>query len=132
MDRIRLELVEPRAASWAKQPYHAAEDLSARDARDLVNRGIKSASRMAVREMRTTLKRMEEAGYEVSTCVLLVGEPMPDWTVAQILAVHFRMRPKEFYSAKLSLAPLPTVESRPWKYARNNSRMRPGALSEHD
>ena len=95
VDRIRLELVEPKAASWAKQPYHAAEELSGRDARNLVNRAINSARRMAVREMRKTLKRMEQAGRDVSACAVLVGEPMPDWSVAEILAVHFRMHQAE-------------------------------------
>src|SRR6185436_5187832 len=28
-------------------------------------------------------------------CGVLMGEPMPDWTVAQILAVHFRMHKAE-------------------------------------
>src|SRR5687767_947022 len=91
VERIRLELVAPEAVSWAKQPYHAAEELNARDARSLVNRAINSARRIAVREMRKTQKRMEQAGHDLIACVVLVGEPMPDWTVAEILAVHFRM-----------------------------------------
>ena len=95
IDRRRLELVEEKEASWAKQPYHAAEHLNAGDARDLVRRGIVTARRIAVRETRTAVKRAREAGHEVAACAVLVVDPMPDWTVDEILAVHFRMHKAE-------------------------------------
>jgi hypothetical protein len=95
VDRRRMELVEKDEASWAKQPYHAAERLNAGDARDLVGRGLVSARRIAVREMRTAVKRAREAGHEVAACAVLVVDPMPDWTVDEILAVHFRMHKAE-------------------------------------
>jgi hypothetical protein len=92
VDRRRIELVEEE---WAKQPYHAAEDLNASEARDLVTRGVESARRIAVREMRAALKRASEAGHQVAACAVLVADPMPDWTVDEILAVHFRMHKAE-------------------------------------
>jgi hypothetical protein len=95
VDRRRMELVEKDEASWAKQPYHAAERLQASEARDLVRRGIEAARRIAVREMRTAIKAAREAGHEVAVCAVLVGDPMPDWTVDEILAVHFRMHKAE-------------------------------------
>ena len=95
VDRYRMELVEKNEASWAKQPYHAAERLDAGDARDLVRRGLAAARRIAVREMRTAVKRAREAGHEVTVCAVLVVDPMPDWTVDEILAVHFRMHKAE-------------------------------------
>jgi hypothetical protein len=95
VDRRRMELVEKDGASWAKQPYHAAERLNASDARDLVKRGIGAAGRIAVREMRTAIKSAREAGHEVAACAVLVVDPMPDWTVDEILAVHFRMHKAE-------------------------------------
>jgi hypothetical protein len=95
VDRCRLELVEKNEASWAKQPYHAAEHLNAGDARELVRRGLESARRIAVREMRTAVKGAREAGHEVVACAVLVADPMPDWTVDEILAVHFRMHKAE-------------------------------------
>ena len=95
VDRSRLELVEKEEASWAKQPYHAAESLNADDARDLVGRGVAAARRIAVREMRTAVKNTREAGHEVAACAILVGDPMPDWTVDEILSVHFRMHKAE-------------------------------------
>ncbi len=95
VDRCRMELVEKDEASWAKQPYHAAERLNAGEARDLVRRGLVTARRIAVREMRTAVKRAREAGHEVAACAVLVVDPMPDWTVDEILAVHFRMHKAE-------------------------------------
>ena len=95
VDRCRMELVEKDQASWAKQPYHAAERLNAGDARDLVRRGLVTARRIAVREMRTAVKRARQAGHEVAVCAVLVVDPMPDWTVDEVLAVHFRMHKAE-------------------------------------
>ena len=95
VDRSRMELVESDEASWAKQPYHAAERLNPADAGDLVRRGLETARRIAVREMRAAVKRAREAGHEVEACAVLVVDPMPDWTVDEILAVHFRMHKAE-------------------------------------
>jgi len=95
VDRCRMELVEKEEMSWAKQPYHAAENLSADEGRDLVRRGIESARRIAVREMRKAAQRARRAGHEVVASAVLVTDPMPDWTVDEILAVHFRMHKAE-------------------------------------
>ena len=92
IERSRLELVEE---AWAKQPYHAAEELKPAEAARVVKRGIDAARRIALQEMRTAVKRTREGGFEVRGCGLLVGSPMPDWSVAEILAVHFRMRKAE-------------------------------------
>mgnify|MGYP001765184091 CR=1 FL=1 len=54
VDRRRIELVEDE---WAKQPYHAAEDLKPDAARDAVKRGVEAAHRAAAREMRAAVKR---------------------------------------------------------------------------
>ena len=92
VDRRRIELVEDE---WARQPYHAAEQLKPDRARDVVKRGIDEARRIAVREMRAALKRESERANDVTACAVLVGEPMPDWTTDEILAVHFRMHKAE-------------------------------------
>jgi hypothetical protein len=94
LERRRVELVEGNA-EWAKQPYHAAEGLSSNEARTIVKRGIDSAHRLAIREMRAAVKRANEFGYQLSGCGVLVVDPMPDWSVDQILAVHFRMHKAE-------------------------------------
>jgi len=92
VDRRRIELVEDE---WAKQPYHAAEDLKPDAARDVVKRGIEAAHRIAIREMRAAVKREQQRENEISACAVLVGNPMPGWSVDEILAVHFRMHKAE-------------------------------------
>ena len=92
VDRRRIELVEDQ---WAKAPYHAAEDLEPAAARDMVGRGVEQAHRIAAREMRAAVERERERGNTVSGCAVLVGAPMPDWSVEEILAVHFRMHKAE-------------------------------------
>jgi hypothetical protein len=44
--RRRIDLVEENQA-WAKQPYHAAEDLQPLEAQELIIRGIESSRRVA-------------------------------------------------------------------------------------
>lgn len=92
VDRRRVELVEEE---WAKQPYHAAHELKPDAARKLVKRGIDAAYRIATREMRAAVARERERKNEVTACAVLVGNLMPEWTVDQILAVHFRMHQAE-------------------------------------
>lgn len=95
LDRRRLELVKDNDAEWAKQPFHAAENLEASEAQKLVHEAIKSANVNATRELQAAIKRVEKGGHKVRVCAVLMGEPMPDWTVEQILAVHFRMHKAE-------------------------------------
>ena len=92
VDRRRIELVEDE---WAKQPYHAAEDLKPDAARDVVKRGVEGAHRIAVREMHAAVKREQERENEVTTCAVLVANPMPDWNIEEIRSVHFRMHKAE-------------------------------------
>jgi hypothetical protein len=92
IDRRRVELVEEE---WAKQPYHAAEEMKGTEARDLVGRGIDAARRIAVREMRAAVKREKERKNDVLACAVLTGNPMPAWSVEEILSVHFRMHKAE-------------------------------------
>src|ERR1044072_5244279 len=74
VDRRRIELVNDE---WAKQPYHAAEDLKPAAARNTVQRGIEQANRTAVREMRAAIKREQARGNEVTAGALLFGGPLP-------------------------------------------------------
>ncbi len=92
VDRRRIELVDEE---WARQPYHAAEDLQPDKAREVVKRGVEAARRIAIREMKAAIKRERERKNEVTACAILVVDPMPDWSVDQILAVHFRMHKAE-------------------------------------
>jgi hypothetical protein len=92
VDRRRIELVSD---NWAKQPYHAAEGLKPEAARSLVKRGIDTAQNTAVREIEAARKRELDRKNQVKACAVLVGSPMPDWSVDEILAVHFRMHKAE-------------------------------------
>ena len=95
VDRRRLELAEEADAQWAKQPYHAAEGLRSDEARKVVQRGAAAARRLAVREMQAAATRAREANHEIVACAVLVADPMPPWSVEEILAVHFRMHQAE-------------------------------------
>jgi hypothetical protein len=92
VDRRRIELVEHE---WAKQPYHAARQMAADAARDRVERGIEAARRIAVQEMRAALRREQARNNDVTACAVLVAHPLPDWSIEDILAVHFRMHQAE-------------------------------------
>jgi hypothetical protein len=92
VDRRRVELVEE---PWAKQPYHAAEELECEAARDLVQRGVEMVQRAALSEMKAAINRERDHKNEVTGCSVLVGAPMPDWDTDEILAVHFRMHKAE-------------------------------------
>ena len=92
LDRRRIELVDE---PWAKQPYHAAEGLKPEVARDLVKRGVDTAHRFALAEMKAAIKRELDRKNDVAGCAVLVGTPMPNWNTDEILAVHFRMHKAE-------------------------------------
>jgi hypothetical protein len=134
VDRRRIELVEE---TWAKQPYHAAEELERDEARSLVKRGIAAAHQLALSEMRAAIKREHNRKNEVAGCAVLVGAPMPDWTTDQILAVHFRMHKAEgalFQSAlvqaakKCSLNTVPVLEKELMSHASNQLARRSDLL----
>jgi hypothetical protein len=94
IDRRRIELIED-GELWAKQPYHAAEDLKPNEAGRVVKRGMESARRVALRQMREAIARVRKLEHEVAGCAVVVPEPMPDWGTREILAVHFRMHKAE-------------------------------------
>src|SRR4029453_14594462 len=94
-DRRRIELADPADGEWARQPYHAAEGEPSAKAKQIVERGIATARRMAAAEIQAAIARAKADGHTVIGCTVLVGSPMPAWTVAEILAVHFRMHQAE-------------------------------------
>ena len=94
IDRRRIELIE-EGELWAKQPYHAAEELEPKEARWVVKKGIASARQVAQRRVKEILRSRVYAGHQVAAGGVLVPEPMPDWTVDEILAVHIRMHKAE-------------------------------------
>jgi len=105
VDRRRIELVGLQD-EWAKQPYHAAEMLEPAAAQKLVMRAIDIARAAALREIRSAIARCTEQRLQVAGCAVLVPAPMPKWSVAEILAVHFRMHKAEgvMFPEALSIA----------------------------
>jgi hypothetical protein len=95
VDRHRVELADLSAGEWARQPYHAADGLPSARASEVVRRGIDTAKRMAVSEMKAAITRARLAGHRPDRCAVLVGTKMPAWSVDEILAVHFRMHQAE-------------------------------------
>lgn len=95
IDRRRLELVDADEERWAKAPYHAAEKLEPPPARELIERSVQVSRRNALREMRAAVKRTEKEGHDVVACAVLMGAPMPAWSIEEIRAVHFRMHKAE-------------------------------------
>jgi hypothetical protein len=95
VDRHRIELVQQADASWARQPYHAAEGLKPAAGREVVRRGVAGARRAALAAIRLAVRRARDAGHDAVAGAVLVGDPMPAWSVDEILAVHFRMHKAE-------------------------------------
>jgi hypothetical protein len=92
VDCRRMELTDEM---WARQPYHAARNLEPNAAHNLIKCGFEAAHEIASRHMRETVIRERGRGNEVSGCGVLVGNPMPDWSVEEIIAVHVRMHRAE-------------------------------------
>ena len=94
VDRRRLELVRADE-EFAKAPYHAAEEMKPAPARELIERSLEVSRRNALREMRAAVKRAAADGHDVAACAVLMGDPMPGWSIEEIRAVHFRMHKAE-------------------------------------
>jgi hypothetical protein len=139
IDRRRIELVEQANVHRARQPYHAAEDLEPDEAKAVVNRGVEAARRSAVREMESAVRRARDLGHDVLACAVLVPEPMPAWSVEEILAVHVRMHKAEgvlFPDALLraagtcGLSVLAVPEKRLSQYAEESLAARLGRITQ--
>ncbi len=96
VERRRVELTRPEDTYWSKAPYHAADGLVREEAHDVVRRAIASARTLAASELRRCAEEAKAQGHAPRACAVLAGNaPMPDWTVDEILAVHFRMHKAE-------------------------------------
>ena len=92
LERRRIELIEE---AWGKFPYHGAQQLGGEDGRAQVKRVSAAARRLALEEVLAAVERVREAGHPVVACGVLVGEPMPAWSLEEIIAVHPRMHRAE-------------------------------------
>ena len=94
LERSRIELTEP-GRIWTKAPYHAAEGRKPAVAKRIVERGMRAAHRVARVEIERLAERLRQAHHELVGCGVIVGAPMPPWSVDDILAVHVRMHQAE-------------------------------------
>jgi len=95
IDRRRIELGKNQDIEWPGQPYHAAEYEPEAQARAIVKRGIAQARRAALKELRAVVKQARAAEHDIVACAVLMPAAMPDWSIEEILAVHFRMHKAE-------------------------------------
>ena len=91
VESTRIMLLPPGVFA----PYHAAEHLAPAAAGKHVEKDIATAHRMAEEGVREVAGRCTKAGHKVRGCGVLVGKGMPEWSTAEILAVHFRMHKAE-------------------------------------
>ncbi len=116
VDRRRIELVDE---PWAKQPYHAAQRLEPTAAGNLAFRGIEAARHKALEQLRAAVQREQDRKNDVTACAVLMANPMPDWSIEEILAVHFRMHKAEGVLFRNALI-----------YAANECRLRLASIPE--
>jgi hypothetical protein len=75
--------------------YHEAEPLAPAEAEKSVKRSVAVAEGLATKGIGDAVKRLTKAGHEVAGCAVLIGPPLPDWSTADIVAVHVRMHQAE-------------------------------------
>jgi hypothetical protein len=87
IERRRVELADP-AVPGSVQPYHAAEPMKLDDAEAFINGCIERTGLLAKRALRAALDDLQQIGYEVIGCGILLasGRPLPGLTA--ILASH--------------------------------------------
>jgi hypothetical protein len=76
-------------------PYHVAAELPQSERQASVDRDVAAARSMAEAAIRDALRRCKAAGHEVVGCGVLVGNPLPQWSTDEIIAVHVRMHMAE-------------------------------------
>jgi hypothetical protein len=85
IDRRRLELCD---RSFPRQPYHAAENLTAAKAEALVGRSLDTAARLARAAVAAAVETRRKDGQDVKGAGLAAfGKPLgPPWTQHEKLA----------------------------------------------
>jgi hypothetical protein len=91
IERLQIPLLP--AGEFAT--YHAAKELEPEAAASYVEGSIARAQALAVAAVRGAAKRCADAGHQLRGCGVLIGTGMPDWSTAEILAVHARMHKAE-------------------------------------
>lgn len=87
IDRRRIHLVKTFSYTY-RQPYHTAERMPLADAVEFIKSSRKEASGLALSAIRSLQKDLQELGWKLSACGLLLasGRPLPP--LEKILASH--------------------------------------------
>ena len=72
LERRRVVIADPEMPG-SKQPYHAAVELTLREAEALVQRSIESSRALALEAMSVAVKGLRSEGHEVVGCGILLG-----------------------------------------------------------
>jgi hypothetical protein len=87
VERRRIEVADPKIAG-SKQPYHAAEGFSLKDAEALVSACTEASLQLATQAVREAIADAKREGYEISTSCILTGSGKPIPALDKILASH--------------------------------------------
>lgn len=87
LDRRKIELVETFTYEF-RQPYHTAEKMPLAKASEFISRMQTEARSLAYRAIHKLQSDLQEQGYKLTRCglVLASGKPLPD--LSRILASH--------------------------------------------
>ena len=87
IDRRILQLHNPKIVG-SKQPYHTGEALPFKDAEEFISRCIAVSHELAHDGLQTAIKALQQSGYSVAGCVILLasGRILP--SLDRVLASH--------------------------------------------
>src|SRR5882672_7993354 len=85
--RRRVELLPPDS-SITRFVYHQASELPPRQAKELVDRGMKASQESARLVVNDAVEELRSRGDGVSVCGVLCGSPAPPQDLAAILRAH--------------------------------------------
>lgn len=86
------------------QPYHAAENLSFKQAERLIRRSEAVAERLAERAIREILNVQAASSREIRACALLLSSARPQPALAKTLASHALIHAAEGELFRIALA----------------------------
>jgi hypothetical protein len=85
--RRRVELLPPDS-SITRFVYHQASEMPPRQAKELVERGIKASQESACLVVNEAVEELRSRGITVNVCGVLCGPPVPPQDLAAILRSH--------------------------------------------
>jgi len=85
--RRRVELLPPNS-SITRFVYHQASELPPREAKELVDRGMKAARESARLAVNDAVEELRSRGVRANVCGILCGAPSPSKDLAAILRSH--------------------------------------------